>query len=165
MSSDNDNAAQKPLVLFVDDMPDLPQMVAVGVGFYEAPFEAVFAKNGEEARRIVRERRPAAVVLDVNLAGETGITIAEHLREYYPEIPKAVLTAYDLAKTRESADEFGMEVWSKTTTMPELIARVERLLASRHGNGQSTAGQVSNAVRVVAAMLGLVGSAQIPKLH
>lgn len=161
----SEQEATKPLVLFVDDMPDFPQMVAVGVVYYEAPFEAAFASDRESALRVIRDRRPAAVVLDVNLSGETGISIAEHLRDYYPHISKAVLTAYDLTKTRESADEFGMPVWSKTATMPELIEKVVALLASRGSAGQTAPAHLANAVRMLAAMLGLVAGAHVHKVH
>jgi DNA-binding NtrC family response regulator len=103
----------KPLVLFVDDLPDLRELYAVAVSQYSFGFDAVFAEDVESAMRMIRERSPAAVVLDVNLAGETGMLIADHLSEFYPGTPKAVLTAYDLAGVREAAEAHGMEVWPK----------------------------------------------------
>lgn len=156
----------KPLVLFVDDVPDIREFMGVWARKFPLPFDAAFAENRESALRVIRERRPAAVVLDVNLSGETGISIAEDLRDGYPEIAKAVLTAYGLAMTRESAEELGMDVWSKPITMPELIEKVKALLAARPGaERQSTLEHVSNVVKVLAATIGLLTGAHVHKVY
>lgn len=168
MTPTAEETRQKPLVLFVDDQVDIREMVEVGMRHYSPAFEAAFAADREAALRVVRDRSPSAVVLDVNLVGETGMAIAEDLREHYPEVLKAVLTAYDMSATRDTAAEFGMDVWAKPITPEELIRRVEGLLASRPANATGgLAGGVSSAVvRMIAAAAGLVlGGAHAHKLQ
>lgn len=156
----------KPLVLFVDDLPDLRELYAVAVSRYSFNFNAVFAENVDEAMRLIREQAPDAVVLDVNLTGETGMDIAAHLSEFYPNTPKAVLTAYDLAMTRDAAGAYGMEVWGKPLTMADLIGRVEQLLASRRDEGSSGLAQLGGVARMLlAAAVGLFGGVYVPKVH
>lgn len=161
----SEQSAQLPLVLFVDDMPDIRKYFEIGVERYRPRFEAVFAEDRESALRVIRDQRPAAVILDVNLSGETGMSIAEDLHEHYPHVLKAVLTAYNLSKTRESADEFGMDVWSKPILMPELIEKVEALLASAPAAGASLFGHAADVVKVIAAAVGLTAGAHVHKVH
>jgi DNA-binding response OmpR family regulator len=161
----SETSAPKPLVLFVDDMPDLTQMVAIGTRLYETPFDAAFADSRESALRVIRDRRPAAVILDVNLIGETGIAIAEDLRENYPLILKAVLTAYDMSVVRAAASEYGMEVWGKPITMQELISKVKALLATPPALGRPVLSHAVNIVKVLAAAAGLFGGAHVHKVH
>jgi DNA-binding response OmpR family regulator len=162
----SETTQQKPLVLFVDDMPDLPQLVAVGARLYDPPFDVAFADCRESALKVIRERSPAAVVLDVNLSGETGIAIAEDLSRHYPQIRKAVLTAYDRSVTRANAEEFGMEVWAKPITIEDLITRVKDLLASGPtADAATTFSHLPNVARVVLAALGLFGGVPVHKVH
>lgn len=155
-----------PVVLFVDDMPDIREYFEICIPKYHPKFEPIFADSREAALHAIRQRLPAAVILDVNLVGETGMSIAEDLHEHYPHILKAVLTAYDRSVTRANAEEFGMEVWSKPILMPELIAKVEGLLATAaESAGPSLRSHAVHVVKVLAATVGLLGGAHVHKVH
>ncbi|MFL6228042.1 MAG: response regulator [Pyrinomonadaceae bacterium] len=149
-------------MLFVDDQPDLRELIELYARKFVMPFDPVFAECVEGALRAVRERRPEAVVLDINLSGETGMDVAEHLHEFYPDVLKAALTAYDMTTTHANCEEYGMQVWPKPVkSMPELIRRVVGLLNSRPV--ASSIG--TNFPRVMAAMLGLFSGFHIPRLY
>lgn len=120
-----------PLVLFVDDVPDIRQLIEQGMKVYQPAFCAVFAETADEALKIIASQPVAAAILDVNLMGESGATVAAVLHEHYPYIPKVFFTAYDRSVTHEHAAEFGMEVLSKTITMPRLITAIYCLLSHR----------------------------------
>ena len=158
--------SQKPLVLFVDDQPDIREIVSIGARVYEAPFETAFADSRESALLVIRQRRPAAVILDVNLSGETGMSIAEDLHDEFPQVCKAVLTAYDLSTTRAAAEEYDMEVWSKPITPDVLVAKVVELLAScpAGSSGRLTTGAASSFLRAFAATVGLLGGVHVHKV-
>ena len=164
----SEQEAQQPLpvVLFVDDQPDIREYFEICIPKYHPRFEPIFADSREAALRAIRQRQPAAVILDVNLVGETGMSVAEDMREFYPHILKAVLTAYDRSVTRANAEEFGMEVWSKPILMPELIAKVEGLLASAdEGVNPSLRSHAVHVVKMLAATVGLLGGAHVHKVH
>lgn len=156
-----------PLVLFVDDNCDLQQMVGQGMKLYRPPFAAAFAGSVDEALRAVREITPAAVILDVNLTGETGMTVAEHLHEYFPHVAKAVLTAYDRTATHMSADEFEMEVWPKPILITELFDKVARLLAGHDHKDETAPGATAlpPIVRALAVALGALSGTNLPRWH
>jgi ActR/RegA family two-component response regulator len=162
-----DTQLSKPLVLFVDDMPDVRELFAAGVEFYDPPFRAAFAEDVEGALRIVRDEHPAAVVMDFNLIGETGIDLAEKLHDYYPDIRKAVLTGYDMSMTNVNAHALGMEVWAKPVkAMPDLIDLVMALLASPPPAGREADGTVlPRVVRALAATIGILTGSHIHRLH
>jgi CheY-like chemotaxis protein len=120
-----------PLVLFVDDVDDIRAMVEHGMKVYQPAFRTVFAETADEALNIIASQPVAAAILDVNLLGESGATVAAVLHEHYPHIVKAFLTAYDRSVTHENAEEFGMEVLTKPITMPQLISSIYCLLSHR----------------------------------
>jgi CheY-like chemotaxis protein len=152
----------KPLVLFVDDQPDLRELLEVYASKFGLPFKIVFAECVEGALRVVREQRPEAVILDVNLSGETGLDVADHLHEFYPDVVKAALTAYDMTTTHANCEEYEMPVWPKPVrTVPELVAKVVTLLATRQPAGNGGV----NVMRVLASMLGMFGGFHMPRLH
>lgn len=123
--------APLPLVLFVEDQQDVRDLYERAAEHYRPSFCVRSVGTADEALEVVKQGEVAAVVMDVNLVGESGATLAEVLHEHYPHIPKAFLTAYDRSITHEHAEEFGMEVWSKPIEMPKLIACVYCLLGRR----------------------------------
>lgn len=120
--------ATKPIVLLVEDNPETRGLVEIGARHYCPPFDLEFAASAEEACRKLSSRCYSALVIDVNLLGPTGVSVAAEAHEKCPQMPKAFWTAYDRSITHEHADEFGMETWPKPMTNEELFARVEQLL-------------------------------------
>lgn len=118
-----------PLVLFVDDVPDIRGLIEAGVRTYQPAFRVAFADTSDAALEVLCSVAVSAAVLDVNLTGESGASLAAVMHDNYPLVPKAFLTAYDRSVTHEHAEEFEMEVWTKPITMPKLISCVYSLLA------------------------------------
>jgi DNA-binding NtrC family response regulator len=117
-----------PLVLFLDDIPDIREMLELKQKARDLPFEPVFAGSQDEALAIVHNMPIVAAILDVNLMGESGASVAEQLHLHYPHIRKVFLTAYDRAMVHESAEEFEMDVIVKPITMQDLIKCVMSLI-------------------------------------
>lgn len=59
------------------------------------------------ARRLVRDREPDVVFLDVRLPDGNGLAFARELRLAYPNLPVVVCTSHDLPEYRDAAREFG----------------------------------------------------------
>ncbi len=53
------------------------------------------AASGAEALKLVQEKNPSLVILDVRLPDMSGITVARLLRKQWPALKILVLTAYD----------------------------------------------------------------------
>ena len=116
-------------IIVVDDDPDVRAMLADAL---EAAGHAVrAAADGEGLRRLVAERRPALVVLDVGLPGEDGFRLARWLREHHdPGI--VMLTGAATVVDRVVGLEVGADDYvTKPCSLAELGARVDAVLRRR----------------------------------
>ena len=68
-------------VLIVDDDPDVRDMIAEYLS--ENGYEVMQADSGESMRAALAQRVPDAVLLDVRLGREDGLSLARFLREHY----------------------------------------------------------------------------------
>ena len=66
------------LVLVVEDHEDTQTCVAEQLADYG--FDVMTASDGESAMRLIRERRPALVYLDMNLPNVSGYDVCEEIR-------------------------------------------------------------------------------------
>lgn len=66
-------------ILVVDDDPDVLEVIRESLG--SQGYEVVTASDGEAARAALAEAPPDAVLLDVGLPGEDGLTLGRQLRE------------------------------------------------------------------------------------
>ena len=67
-----------PLVLAVDDDEDILELVALTLR--REGCEVIKARDGEEALRLARARKPDLIVLDVMLPGRDGYQVVQELR-------------------------------------------------------------------------------------
>jgi DNA-binding NtrC family response regulator len=123
-----EETAKRPPVLFVDDGRDIRELLEVWQKSGRLPFEPVFAHSQDEALAVVHSRPIVAAVIDMNLMGESGASVAEQLHEHYPHILKMFLTAYDRSVAHENAEEFGMDVLAKPIDIQDLVNSVMSLL-------------------------------------
>jgi two-component system, OmpR family, response regulator ResD len=119
-------------VLVVDDEPTISEVVSRYLE--RAGYEARTAADGLEAIRMVEERSPDLVVLDVMLPQVDGIRVLRHLRESQGSgVPVILLTAKGeqddkLAGLRAGADDYVVKPFSPR----ELVARVDAVLRRTH---------------------------------
>jgi adenylate cyclase len=92
-------AAQRPLILVVDDDPTVRELV---VRYLErAGFSAITASGGREGLRLARELRPAAMTLDITMPDLDGWTVLAAVKgdPSLASIPVVLMTIED-QKTR-----------------------------------------------------------------
>jgi CheY-like chemotaxis protein len=65
-------------VLVADDEPNLRLLVSATIASDE--FEILEAADGDQAWRLIQERRPAVVLLDVQMPGLTGLELARAIK-------------------------------------------------------------------------------------
>jgi len=117
------------LILVVEDEPDL--LEAVVFALKKEGLKPVPCRDGEEALRLVKERQPDLVLLDLMLPGLDGLEVCRRLRsdEGTARIPIIMVTA----KAEETDAVIGLGVGAddyvrKPFGLRELVARVRTLL-------------------------------------
>ena len=120
-------------VLVVDDEPIVRDVV---VRYLERDgFETLTAPDGDAARRLIEEREPSLVVLDVMLPGTDGLSLCRWIRDR-SSLPVILLTARGEEADRIVGLELGADDYvTKPFSPRELAARVRSVL--RRSNGSS----------------------------
>lgn len=80
-----------PLILVVDD--EKPNLKAIERLFFESDYQLLFAQNGEEALKIVKETRLSLVILDIMMPGISGLEVCSRIKEMDPNIMVLMLSA------------------------------------------------------------------------
>ncbi|CAN5415666.1 two-component system response regulator OmpR [soil metagenome] len=121
------DGATKPVVLVVDDEPELRSLLAEYFGRHG--FTVRTAADAAAARIAVAEQVPALAILDINMPGENGLSLARFLREAHPHIGLMMLTTAGESVDRIVGLELGADDYlPKPFEMRELLARVRAVL-------------------------------------
>jgi CheY-like chemotaxis protein len=116
-------------VLVVDDEPDV--LLLCRLNLEQHGHQVFEAGNGEEALRVVRERRPDLIVLDLMLPGVDGYGVLEALRSEgsTPGVKVLVLSAKSLQADRDRSRQLGAEAFLTKPFLPDDLCRtVDRML-------------------------------------
>ncbi|HEY4865017.1 MAG TPA: response regulator, partial [Candidatus Dormibacteraeota bacterium] len=73
-------AAGRELILVVDDDPKIVALVRAYL--VSAGFDVITAPDGAEALRLIREREPRLVVLDLMLPEVNGVEVTRDVRRW-----------------------------------------------------------------------------------
>jgi CheY-like chemotaxis protein len=119
---------KRPAVLVVEDEP-LMLMDAVEL-VTEAGFEAIAAKNADDAIRILENRSDIRVVFtDVNMPGSMdGIRLAHAVRNRWPPIEIIVTSGLTVANVQELLPERGI-FFPKPYTPAQIAGALHKLAA------------------------------------
>lgn len=85
-------AKQQPLVLLVDDEPDLCMLMQMTLS--RIGIKTHMAHHLAQARHFLSEYKYDACITDLNLPDGNGIELVKYVTQHYPKTPIAVLTAY-----------------------------------------------------------------------
>lgn len=119
--------SDSPHIAVVDDEAQIRE--AVGEYLEIHGFEVSLADGGETLRAIMAGENPAdLVILDLNMPGEDGLSIARYLREHF-SIGIIILTATGQTLDRIIGLEIGADDYmGKPFDLRELLARVKSVL-------------------------------------
>ena len=111
-------------VLFVDDENDWRFMATIYLK--ESGYEVLTASNGEEAVMHAQSAKPDLILLDLHLAGESGLDVMRLMKQKTPYIPIMLYTS------REHDDETvklmlrqGAHGYLRKGTMGEMLQAVQ----------------------------------------
>ena len=115
-------------VLIVDDEPDVRSVVASALEMALPDVVLSEAGDGEQALRVMRERPPDIVILDLALPSRDGFSVLEELRRE-STLPVIVLTARGMEHDKVRGLELGADDYMTKPFSPrELVARVQTVL-------------------------------------
>src|SRR5262245_39103353 len=110
-------------VLVVDDHPVVRHGLTAIMG-YEPDIEVVGdAADGEEAVRLILERRPDVVLLDLRLPKLDGVEVMRQVRAQAPQVRFLVLTTYDTDEYIGPALAAGAQGYLLKDALPDELAR------------------------------------------
>jgi DNA-binding response OmpR family regulator len=112
-------------ILFVDDEADWREVVAStlkGVGH-----DVITAKDASEAMKSSEGVKLGLIILDLDLAGESGVMLMRFLRRNYPEVPILIYTGmeHDEVAVKTMLMQ-GASQYLRKGSMDELIKAVTR---------------------------------------
>lgn len=116
-------------ILVADDEADLRDFLTRALSKHG--YEVLAASGGREAMAIIREARPALVVLDILMPGMDGVDICKTMRAdvELAQIPVIFASALDASLLHGIADESGAtDFVSKPMTLGDLLNVVGRYL-------------------------------------
>ncbi len=117
-------------VLVVDDEPSVSDVLQEFLS--SQGYDLAVASNGEEAIRLINERRPEIILTDINLPGLSGLDVMRHAKALDPEVSVIVVTGYASASTAIDALRQGAyDYVTKPFDLDEVLQIVERGIANR----------------------------------
>jgi len=118
---------RQPVVMVVDDEPELRTLLTEYFGRHG--FEVRAAPDAAVARQLLGDAAPDLAILDVNMPGENGLSLARWLRETHPRVGLVMLTTAGESVDRIVGLELGADDYMpKPFEMRELLARVRSVL-------------------------------------
>jgi DNA-binding response OmpR family regulator len=118
--------ASNARVLVVDDDPEVRDTIGDYLGTHG--YEVALAGNGTQMRAAIAASAPHVVLLDLNLPGEDGLSLARWLREHH-EVAIIMVTAASDVVDRVVGLEVGADDYlAKPFDLRELRARLKSVL-------------------------------------
>jgi len=120
--------ATRGKILFVDDTNDWRYLGLLYLG--ERGYEVATADDPISAMLKVSQFQPNLVVLDLNLGGQSAVTLLKVLSEQHPEVPILIYTGMDLDHS-EVAEllKQGAWNWLRKGSLEKLVTAVEQTMS------------------------------------
>ena len=98
----------------------------------ENSFSILTAQNGEEALRLVRERSPDLVLMDIKMPGLSGIEILQEIKQIDPKTLVVMMTAYGTTETAiEAMKQGAFDYIIKPFPIPQMKELVDKAISLR----------------------------------
>jgi DNA-binding response OmpR family regulator len=122
--------------LVVEDEPDIAMVLRMLLE--RAGYEVSHAGDGRQGLRMLHEKQPDLVLLDIGLPVLDGWVVLERIRDV-SEVPVLLLTAHGLEADKVRGLRGGADDYlTKPFSSKELLARVEALLRRADRAGEMT---------------------------
>lgn len=134
----------KPLILIVDDEPQIRRLLTVAL---EANgYQVLAAATGQEGLVLAAQHRPALMILDIGLPDLSGKEILNRFREW-SNIPVVILSVQNDEKGKVAALDAGADDYvTKPFNTEELLARLRVALRHAVKSDETSVFQAKNLV-------------------
>ena len=123
-------------VLVVDDSKLARMAIAKALNALRPEWVRVEAANADEALTLARKEPVQMALLDFNMPGRDGLTLASELRAIDPGIPVAVISANHQEEVVQRAREIGTTFLPKPLTEQAMSAFLENVVPMRRAVGR-----------------------------
>jgi len=114
------------MILVVDDEQDVREIVAEIIA--EMGFQVQSVDSGEEALNLMSKTPVDLVISDVKMDGMDGLSLARRIRDHFPHLPLALMTASPSDDLRRMLEERLFDsLLLKPFQMDELQGMVQNL--------------------------------------
>lgn len=121
------------LILIAEDESALNDLLQDALKM--AGYQTVSAKHGQEAVKLIREKNPDLVILDINMPRMDGFEVLEKIRAENNTVPVIVLTARDEKDDKAQGFRLGADDFvTKPFGLEELLLRVAAVLRRSRPN-------------------------------
>ena len=130
--------SEKATVLAVDDEVHILELIEYNL--CQNGFHALTAESGEEALKIIKDKKVDMVLLDLMMEGMDGLEVLKYIRqeEDTKDLPVIILTAKGEEINKVLGLELGADDYmSKPFGVHELIARIKAVLRRTTRKGQA----------------------------
>lgn len=115
-------------VLIVDDSKLARMSVAKALHSLQPAWSRLEASNADEAVAMVAQEQPDIVLLDFNMPGRDGLTLAADLIAMRPGLPIAIVSANIQDEIVARSHEIGAAFLPKPLTAPSLSGFLDTIL-------------------------------------
>jgi DNA-binding response OmpR family regulator len=123
-------------VLIVEDEESIRRFISINL--IRNNFEVIEADTGELGVKLVKEKKPDVVVLDIMLPGIDGYKVCEEIRKIIPDLIIIMLTAKSQDMDKIMGLELGADDYMVKPFNPlELVARIRAILRRAKKNDNS----------------------------
>lgn len=115
---------RKKKLLIVDDEPDIRKLLSES---FKTEYSTLVAKDGEDAIKIIFEKTPDLVILDIKMPKMNGLDVLKKVKHFFPSMPVILYSAFSSYKTvyaASLADAFVV----KSPNLEELFDTVSSLV-------------------------------------
>jgi two-component system response regulator PilR (NtrC family) len=125
-----ESALMKTRILVVDDERSMREMLSILLE--REGYEAVEAKNGQEALQLFQASLFDLVISDIQMPGINGIELLTRIKTLAPEVPVLMITAFATAEQAVDAIKLGaFHYFTKPFNNDEIRALVRNALEKR----------------------------------
>jgi len=124
---------QPEKIIIADDHPLFRQALLATLTPVFAQCQWIEAQTAQELEQSLVEHHDAdLVLLDLNIPGAHGFNNLVHIRQQYPHLPVAIVSAYEDAETISKAVELGAAGYiPKSTPIEKILVAINEILSGQ----------------------------------
>jgi DNA-binding response OmpR family regulator len=120
-------------ILIVDDEPNL--RTTLSLILQRAGYTVTTAGNAEEAHEMLKAQPFDLAFLDIKMPQKSGLTLLTEIKQYFPDMPVLLLTAFaSLDSAIEAVRRGAADYLLKPIDPPQILSRVKQVLSEQQPN-------------------------------